>query len=96
MGVAAEERVDSLNEKDISGTVVMSKGRRKRKREKKKKKGEWNKTTTGAVWWKVKKKKNYCYLLASGWLYTGLDVTSGRWIRSVNNWDNNANGVLCF
>lgn len=39
MGVAAEERVDSLNEKDISGTVVMSKGRRKRKREKKKKKG---------------------------------------------------------
>lgn len=38
MGVAAEERVDSLNEKDISGTVVMSKGRRKRKREKKKKK----------------------------------------------------------
>ena len=42
------------------------------------------------------KKKNYCYLLASGWLYTGLDVTSGRWIRSVNNWDNNANGVLCF
>jgi len=39
MGVAAEERVDSLNEKDISGTVVMSKGRRKRKRGKKKKKG---------------------------------------------------------
>lgn len=38
MGVAAEERVDSLNEKDISGTVVMSKGRRKRKRGKKKKK----------------------------------------------------------
>ena len=51
MGVAAEERVDSLNEKDISGTVVMSKGRRKRKREKKKKKknGGENKTTTGAV-----------------------------------------------
>ena len=88
MGVAAEERVDSLNEKDISGTVVMSKGRRKRKREKKKKKkkkGGGNKTTSGAGGWKVKKKKNYCYLLASGWLYTGLDVTSGRWIRSVNN-----------